>query len=187
MSELKSAWEIAQERASRLGKLSTEEKEQRELQAYQELGRALAQKWLDSPQRLNMTAELNKHEQKGRPAIKQAAIEHLADAIDFNSAQGINSLEKMVDGLVSLRPELRPRAEEVGHLAREYQGAEEKIRQELESSYREALHRLRVSGTAVGAINLEANPQWQSSRQALVDAFASRLTDLKRALISQPG
>jgi hypothetical protein len=184
MSELKSAWEIAQERAGRLGKLSTEEKEQQEQQACQELGHALAQKWLDSPQRLNMAAELNKHEEKGRPAIKQAAIERLAGAIDFTTAQGINSLEKIVEGLVSLRPELRPRAEEVGHLAREYQAAEERIRQELESSYREALHRLRISGTAVGAINLEANPQWQSARQALVDAFASKLNDLKHAIMS---
>jgi hypothetical protein len=183
MSELKSAWEIAQERASRLGKLSAEEKERQELQAYRQIGHALAQKWLDNPH-LDMAAELNRHEEKGRPTIRRAAIEHLADAIDFTTAQGMNSLQGIIEGLVNLGPELQPRAQEVGQLAREYEAAEEKIRQELESSYRETLHRLRISGTAVGAINLETNPQWQSARQGLVEGFASRLNNLKQALAS---
>jgi len=43
---------------------------------------------------------------------------------------------------------------------------------------------LRISGTAVDAINIEANPQWQLARQELVEAFTPRLNDLKRALIS---
>jgi hypothetical protein len=182
MSELRSAWEIAQERASRLGKLSAEEKEQHELQAYRQIGHALAQKWLDS-QQLDMMAELNQHEEKGRPAIKEAAIEHLADAIDFTTAQGVNSLQRIIEGLVTLGPELQPKAQEVGQLAREYEAAEQRIRQELESSYRETLHRLRISGTAVGAINLETNPQWQTARQELVAGFASRLDDLKQSLV----
>jgi hypothetical protein len=184
LSELKSAWEIAQERASRLGKLSAEEKEQQDLQAYRQLGHALAQKWLDSLQRLDLAGELNKHDEKGRAAIKQAAIEHLADAIDFTTARGTNSLGRITEGLVSLRPESRDKAEDIHHLAQEYEASEQKIRQELESSYREALHRLRISGTAVSAINLEANPQWQSARQELVESFASKLNDLKQAIMS---
>jgi hypothetical protein len=181
VSELKSAWEIAQERASRLGKLSDQEKERQELEAYRQAGHALAQRWLDG-QHLDLAAELDKHEEKGRPALKQAAIEHLADAIDFTTAQGMNSLRGIIEGLIALRPESQPRAEEIGHLAREYEATEQKTRQELEGSYRETLHRLRISGTAVGAINLDANPQWQSARQGLVEDFASRLSALKQAL-----
>jgi hypothetical protein len=184
MSELKSAWEIAQERANRLGKLSAEEKEQQERQGYRQIGQALAQKWLDSAQQLDMAAELNKHEEKERDTIKQAIIEHLVGAIDFTTAQGINSVNRVIEGLISLGPELQPKAEEIGQLVQEYEGAEQKIRQELEGGYRETLHRLRVSGTAVAAINLEANPQWQSARQGLVETFTSRLNDLKQALIS---
>jgi len=43
---------------------------------------------------------------------------------------------------------------------------------------------LRISGTAVGAFNIETNPKWQLARQELVEAFTPRLNDLKRALIS---
>ncbi len=184
MSELKSAWEIAQERANRLGKLSAEEKEQQERQGYRQIGQALAQKWLDSSQQLDMTAELNKHEEKEREIIKQAIIEHLVEAIEFTTTQGINSVKRVIEALISLGPELQPKAEEIGQLVQEYEGAEQKIRQELESNYRETLHQLRISGTAVDSINIEADPQWHLARQGLVEAFTPRLDDLKQALIS---
>jgi len=184
MGELKSAWEIAQERANRLGKLSAEEKEQQERQEHRQIGQVLAQKWLDSSQQLNMTAELNKHEEKEREIIKQAVIEHLVEAIEFTTTQGINSVKRVVEAISSLGPELQPKAEEMGQLIQEYEAAEQKIRQELESNYRETLHQLRISGTAVDSINIEANPQWQLARQGLVEAFTPRLNDLKQALIS---
>ncbi len=184
MGELKSAREIAQERANRLGKLSAEEQEQQERQEYRQIGQALAQKWLDSSQRLDMTAELNKHKEKEREIIKQAVIEHLAETIEFTTTQGINSVERVIEAVSSLRPELQPKAEEIGQLVQEYEGAKQKIRQELESDYRETLHQLRISGTAVDSINIEANPQWQLAQQELVEAFTSRLNALKQALIS---
>jgi hypothetical protein len=184
MSELKSAWEIAQEKANRLGKLSAEEKEQQEKQRYHQIGQALAQKWLDSSRPPNMTRELNKHEEKEREIIKQAVIELLVEAIDFTTTRGINSTKKVIEAISSLGPELKPKAEEIGQLVQEYEGAEQKIRQELESDYRATLHRLRISGTAVAAINIEADPKWQLARQRLVEDFTPRLNDLKQALIS---
>jgi len=186
MSELKSAWEIAQEKANRLGKLSAEEKEQQERQRYRQIGQVLAQKWLDSSQRLDMTAELNKHKEKDRETIKQAVIEHLVEAIEFTTTRGINSVKRIIEAISSLGPELQPKAEGISQLVQEYEGAEQKIGQELESNYRETLHQLRISGTAVEAINIEANPQWQPARQELVEAFTPRLNDLKRALVSSP-
>jgi hypothetical protein len=184
MSELKSAWEIAQERANRLGKLSAEEKEQQERQEYRQTGQVLAQKWLDSSQKLDMTAELNKHKEKERDIIKQAVIEHLVKAIELTTTQGINRLKRVIEAISSLRPELQPKAEEIGQLVQEYEGAEQKIRQELEGNYRETLHQLRISGTAVDIINIETDHQWQLARQRLIEAFTPRLNDLKRALIS---
>lgn len=184
MSELKSAREIAQERANRLGKLSVEEKEQQERQGYRQIGQLLAKKWLDSSQQLDMTAELNKHEEKERDIIKQAVIEHLIEAIEFTTTRGINSVKRVIEAISSLGPELQPKAEEIGQLVQEYEEAEQKIRQELESNYRETLHQLRISGTAVDSINIESNPQWQLARQGLVEAFTPRLNDLKQALIS---
>jgi len=183
MSEIKSAWEIAQEKANRLGKLSAEEKEQQERQRYRQIGQALPQKWLDSSRPLNMRDELNKYEEREREIIKQALIEHLAEVIELTTTQGINSTKKVIEALSSLGPELQPKAEEIGQLVQEYEGAEQKVRQELESSYRETLHKLRISGSAIDAINIEVDPKWQPAHRGLVESFAPRLNELKRALI----
>jgi hypothetical protein len=184
MGELKSAWEIAQEKANRLGKLSTEEREQQARQRQRKIGQALAQKWLDSSQKFNITTELNKYEEKEREIIRRAVIEHLVEAIELTTTQGINNVKKIIEVISSLEPELQPKAEEIGHLVQEYEEAEQNIRQELESDYRETLHQLRISGTAVGAINIEADPKWQAARQELVKAFTPRLNCLKQSLIS---
>jgi hypothetical protein len=184
MGELKSAWEIAQEKANRLGKLSAEEKEQQERQRYRQIGQVLAQKWLNGAQHPNITAELNKYGEKEREIIKQAVIEHLAEAIEFTTTRDINSVKKIIEAISRLEPEFQPKAEEIGQLVQEYEEAEQKIRQEQESNYRETLHQLRISGTAVDAINIEADHKWQVARQELVEALTPRLNDLKQALIS---
>jgi hypothetical protein len=184
MGELKSAWEIAQERANRLGKLSAEEEEQQARQRCDQIGQVLAQKWLNGSQQLDIAAELNKHKEEERNIIKQALIEHLAEAIEFTATQDISRMKKVVEGIGSLGPELQPKAEEIGKLVQEYEGAEQKIRQELESSYREPLHQLRISGTAVDAINIEATPEWQLAREELVEAFTPRLNNLRQGLIN---
>ena len=184
MGELKSAWELAQERANRLGKLSAEEKEQQERQGYRQVGQALAQKWMDNSRRPDVTAELGKHEEKEREIIRQAIIEHLVEPIGFADAQTIDNMKLVIQAISSLKPELQPRAEAMGQLMQEYEATEQKIRQELGSGYRETLHKLRISGTAVDAINIESNPQWQSARQGLVESLAPRLNALKQALIS---
>jgi len=184
MGELKTAWEIAQEKANRLGKLSAEEKEQQERQGYRQIGQVLAKKWLDSPQQMDMTAELNKHGEKEREIIKQTVIKHLAEAIEFTTTRDINNVKRIVEAISSLEPELKPKAEEIGQLVQEYEGAEQKIRQELESDCRETLHQLRISGTAVDTINIETDHNWQLARQGLVEALTPRLNALKQALIS---
>jgi hypothetical protein len=184
MDELKSSWEIAQERANRLGGLSTEEKERQERQRYGQIGHALAQKWLDGPQEIDMTAELNKHKEKERDIMKQAVVEHLAKAIEFTPAQGIARLRMVVEAISSLGPELQPKAEEITQLLQEYQEAEQKISQQLEGDRRETLHKLRISGTAVDVANIEAGSQSYSARQGLIETFAPRLNALKQALIS---
>jgi hypothetical protein len=184
MGELKSAWEIAQEKANRLGKLSAEEKEQQEIQRYRQIGQVLVQKWLASSQQLDMPSELNKHGEKEREIIKQAVIEHLLEVIEFTTSRSIDSVKKVIEAISNLKPELQPKVEEISQLVQEYEEAEQRIRQELESNCRETLHQSRISGTAVGAINIEADVQWQVARRGLVESFTPRLNDLKRALIS---
>jgi len=196
MGELKSAWEIAQEKANRLGKLSAKEKEQQRKQKCHQIGQGLAQKWLDNPETLSLTTELNKRPEEEQELVKKAILSHLIQAIDLKGRSGATldparysrsgedkpRLEKISQEIVSLEPKSQPIIEEITKLMQEYDAAERKTRQELESKTMETLHQLRISGTAVGALNIEATPQWQQAQQRLVEALEPRLNSLKQEL-----
>ena len=158
MGELKSAWEIAQEKADRLGRLSAEEQEQQKRERCRQAGQVLAQKWLDGSEEVDIAAELNKYGEEEKGMIRQAIIDCLVEAIDFNSP---GRLERAIQGIAGLEPESQPMVEGLTRLVQEYEQAERKTRRELQGPYREVLHELRISGTAVGDINVEATPQWQ--------------------------
>ena len=184
MGELKSAWEIAQEKADRLGKLSAEEEAQQRKQRCCQIGQALAHRWLDSFDPPNIATELDNYGENERSLIKQATLNCLAEAIDFKSSKigDISRLERAIQGIASLEPKSQPIIEGVTKLVQEYEGEERKTRRELESKAREILHQLRISGTAVSDINIEATPQWQQDQQHLIEALNPRLDSLKQEL-----
>jgi hypothetical protein len=180
MGELKSAWEIAQEKADRLGRLSAEEQEQQKKERCRQAGQVLAQKWLDTSEELDIAAELNRYGEEEKGMIRQAIIDRLVEAINFESPGG---LVKAIQGIANLEPESQPTIEGITGLVQEYEQAERKRRRELQGPYREILHELRISGTAVGDINVEATSQWQQSQRRLIEALAPRLNELKQELL----
>ena len=178
MGELKSAWEIAQEKADRLGKLSAEEEEQQRKQKCHQIGQAITQRWLNNLDLPNMAAALNSYREEEKGLIRQASFNCLVKAIGFNSSK----VGKAIQEIVSLEPATQPIIEGIIKLIQEYEEAERKTRQELESNYREVLHQLRISGTGVGDIDIEATPRWQQAQQRLIKALEPRLNSLKQEL-----
>ena len=201
MSDLKSAWEIAQEKADRLGKLSAEELRQQREEACRESGTGIAQRYLDSPQTVNLGAEIGKHGGQERALVRGAVVKHLVEALELGSepptragaaGQGQSDaatlrLEKTVNAIVALEPAWETIIEQIRGLIREYAAAAGKTqpKQEIEKKGRDTLHRLRISGTAVGDINVEAAAQWQQSWHELSQAFAARLDLLKQELLAR--
>ena len=182
MDELKSAWEIAEQRASRLGRLSAEEQQQQERDRCHQIGRVLAGKWLDGSERLDLPAELGRHGEEDRALVKHAVIEHLIEAIDPSAADNAARVTRAIAGIESLAPELQPKMDEMRRLLHEYAEVERRARQEMENTCHERLHRLRISGTAVAGINLDATEEWQAAQRRLAETFAARFDGLKRDL-----
>ena len=196
MGELKSAWEIAQEKANRLGKLSVEEMQEQSKQRCCQIGQGIAQKWLDGSAGQDLAAEINSFPEEEKELVKKATLSHLIQVMDLKgglelvpgsvgynrSGEVYPRLEKIIQGIASLEPKLQPTVERITKLVQEYKQAERERRQELESKGKQILHQLRISGTAVGNINIEATPRWQQSEQRLIEAFAPRLEGLKQEL-----
>ncbi len=187
MAELKSAWEIAQGKADKLGKLSAEELRQQGEEKCRQIGEAIAQRYLDNVEPLNLGIELDKHLEEERELIKRAVASRLIQAMDlrfFTSFRMTDKLEKTIQGIASLEPQSRAITERLRQLFQEYEGATREARHEIERKDKEILHRLRISGTAVGDINVEAMPQWQQTWHRLRKPFEPRLDNLKQELIN---
>lgn len=185
MGELKSAWEIAREKADKLGKLSAEEERQQKEKECHQIGTALAQRYLDHAELQNIAAAINHHPEGGKDLIKRAALNCLAETISLKNLEGsgeVTRLVKAIQGIAMIEPSSQQILEQITQLAREYEQAERKARGELQSKGKEILHRLRISGTAVGDINIEALPQWQLTRQQLAERFRLRFDSLKQDL-----
>ena len=187
MSEMKSALEKALERAEKLGKLSPEEMRQRKEAEYAPIGRALAERYLGHGQKRVFKEEVNRYSGEEKGIVLRAALLRLEEAIDLENDE---LTEMAMAGMLVLKQKgkIGEINEEIRSLLREYREAEkqkyEGEKERIEKGEKELLHQLRISGSAVGEINLKANEAWASISQELYSRFNERLVDLKGELLS---
>jgi len=201
MSELKSAWEIARGKADKLGKLSADELEQQREEKCRQIGQGIAGGYLDDIESFDLVTELAREPGEDKGLIRRAVLSRLMEAVDLGQGWGSSGgpaaavetyrsggacprLEKIVQAIASLEAGLAPIVEQLAQLFGEYEAASTKARQEIETAGKETLHQLRISGTAVGNINIEARPQWQQAQDRLKEGFEPRLDKLKQELIN---
>ena len=183
MGEIKSAWEIALEKADKLGELSPEERAKQREDRCRPIGKSLAEKYLGQHDTRYLETELNKHDSEDKELISQAALQALIEGIDLRHH---SILDKISQGIVSLA-KTETAVETVGkikELFQEYRETEKVERQEIERAGREILHGLRISGAAISQINLQAKPEWREKMGQLARPFEERLAKLKQELSS---
>jgi hypothetical protein len=179
MGEMKTAWEIAQAKAAKLGKLSPEEQRQQQEKEARQIGTAIAQRYLSHWNQEDMQEEVSRYTAEQKPIIIRTILGELAETMGLRSQ---NMFERTVEGILSLKPEAQGTIDRMRELSSEYGQAESKTRQEIEARVKQMLHQLRISGSAIGGINVEANREWQQSMQELDRPFQERLEELKSEL-----
>ena len=182
MGEIKSAREIALEKVEKLGKLSPEELKQQQEKEYTLIGQALAEKYLGGLDLRQLKVELDKYKGEKRDGVKKVAMVKLAQSIELENRQ---RLEKAIEGIFYLREdgEVGEIGNEVKQLLDEYEQAGRKMREEIEKSGREVLHQLRISGSAIEAINPRVRDEWQQSLDKLAQPYKERLEELRQKLL----
>ena len=183
VGEIKSAWEIAQEKASKLGKLSPEEREVQRQGRCRVIGKSLAEKYLSQQDIGLLEAELNKQSTQDKNLISAAAIHRLTEAIDLRYAQ---TLDKIGQGIITLADTTTAGKTlgKIKELFQEYEESENTEKQEIEKAGREMLHQLRISGSAISRINVRAGEEWQKKLNQLAHPFEERLKHLKNELLN---
>jgi hypothetical protein len=189
MGEMKSAFDRAMERADKMGKLSPEEMRQREEAEYLPVGRAIAERYLNHGNEQLFKEEVDKHAGERRGIVVRAALKGLVEAV---SLTGYERTEKALNGVLALVGDGHGEAvngkigDITGLLAEFSQELERKYGEEqeqIEKSERELLHQLRISGSAVGSINMATSQAWGKIYREFSSPFEKRLEMLKGELL----
>lgn len=189
---LKSAWEIALERAEKLGELSPEEVRAGEEAKYAPIGQSLAARYLSELSLRDFQFLLDKYEGQARRIVERAAALALVDALDLDDT---GATQRAMEALQVLIPELRlaDLADGARRIAEDYRRTmAERLAEHATMLGNKVAHRLQDLGIAGSAVRV--NPASASEWQGLIDQvksdFASQLATLKRALrsrITAPG
>jgi len=183
VGEIKSAWEIAQEKASKLGKLSPEEREGQRQGRCRLIGISMAEKYLSQYDIGLFEAELKKHSTQDKDLISKAAMHRLTEGIDLRYAP---TLDKIGRGILTLADTttVKKTMGKIKELFQEYEESENREKQEIEKAGREMLHQLRISGSAISRINIRAGEEWQKKLNQSAHPFEERLKYLKNELLN---
>ncbi len=193
MGEMKSAFERAWERAEGLGKLSAEEIGRRKEEEFAPVGRGLAGRYLEHGYAEILIEGLSKYGGEEGEIVVKAALSRLVQAIELENGE---ITTRALEGIAALKGEEEPRqiAERIRGICREYVEARnqrmEQERKQIERDEREVLHQLRISGDAVGDINLRTSASWADIAHELHSQYDEMLRQFKQelgALLFAPG
>jgi hypothetical protein len=182
MEEIRSSWEIAREKADKLGELSPEEQRKQREDRCRPIGKALAEKYLGECDINSLEAEINEHGDEDKELIRQMVLYNLVEHIDLKNDF---VLERICRGILALT-----RIETADHLMnsiqqvfQQYREAQEVERQKIEKAGGEILHQQRISGTAVSRINIRAREEWREILDKTAQPFEESLGKLKKELL----
>jgi hypothetical protein len=189
MDELKSAFDRAMERVEQVGKLSPEEMRERKEAEFTPAGRAIAERYLEHGHEQLCGEEIGKHGGEEGAIVKRAALVRLVESIDLTS---YDKAERAMKGVLALASGgddqvVNGIIEDMARLFKEF-GEELQLRynsekESIEGEERELLHQLRISGGAVGDINMATSESWGRAYREFSAPFRERLEALKQDLV----
>jgi urease gamma subunit len=181
MPDIKSAWEIAQEKASKLGELSPEEREGQRQDKCRLIGESMAEKYFGHHDTGILKDELSKHTAQDKDLISQAAVRRLIRGVELRYLPALAEISKGILTLTNSTTVTKT-LDEIRELFKEYAEAENKEKQEIEKAGNEMLHQVRISGTAIGQINIRGIEEWQEKLDQTARPYDERLNYLKEKL-----
>ena len=178
--ELKSAFDIAMERAQKLGDLSAEDKRRLREGELSEVGQALGKRYLSGLPIRDVELELNKYKED-RQILTRYFLAFLVDKISLTDPGDVERVLEAIQHF-SRSPKV---IDGIRGIMNEYPAAVEQARQEIQSKLgtakRKELARKGISGSAVEPA-IEASPEWLETSQHLLSEYQKRLEGVKTPL-----
>jgi hypothetical protein len=183
VGEIKSAWEIALEKVEKLGSLSPEERRQQKEKEFGAIGQILAEKYLAGLGLWQLETELNKYGAEEKGLVQKALASKLIQMIELGNRE---RLQRVMEAILALKQgdlAITSIRSEIEQLFQERDETAQRESLEIEKSAREVLHQLRISGSAIGAINPGVIPELRQDLNRLAQPFKEKLEGLKTKLI----
>lgn len=179
---IKSALEIAMERAASMPGLTQEELAEQKEREYQPRGAAIARRYLEGAlKERDLQTELSKYRGQEGEIVKRAFLLALNQSIKLESKS--ISL-KALEGVKAVEPTAN-----LGEMKRQIEAIFDEFSQRLERRIpryealeKEKLQQLGISGSAVKP-NLEESQTWQAELKRIQSEYDSRISKLKENLL----
>mgnify|MGYP001172700461 FL=1 len=179
--ELKSAFDVAMERAQKLGDLSAQERQRSREEKFRAIGEALGKRYLDGLPLRDVEIEMGRHEEN-RLTVIRYLLSFLLDALALGNSEGAENILAAVQhysgdsGVVA----------GIRNLFNEYQKAIEQAWEEkrikLGAAKRKGLKLRGIFGSAVEPA-IETSPEWIEISQRLDASYQKRFEETKTLLL----
>ncbi len=178
---VKSALEIAMEKAASLPGFSQEEIMEQKQQEFQPRGAAIAHRYLEGVLRQrDLPTELSRYQGQEAEIVKKALLMTLCQSVKL---EGLSISLRAVDGIQALQPDrdLAEAKKEIGAASVEFRKQVGESSGRYEAVEKERLRRLGISGSAVRP-NLEESGAWQEELKRIRSGYDSRISKVKEGL-----
>jgi hypothetical protein len=181
MERMKSAKEIALERVEKLGRISPEELKEERNRKCAELGRQLTLTYLTAHNPGEIEGELLKYSGEERNMVERSLWQDMVCKLELGNHDHLSFLLELAS---QMKNEIIGKAgPEISDLFCSYQEAVERDKREIRNEGKNVLHGLRISGDAVGEINLRAKEEWKGKIEATALPYEQELGRIKEGLL----
>lgn len=181
MTRIKSAWEIALEKAKNMEVTPEELQKQRE-ERCQLTGTAVADKFLSSFDLRELKDDLDKQGEE-KELVAKAVVNRLLEVLKLGDYE---KMEKITEGIfqVSGNEKIKEAKGRFYILFDSYYDVLRREIKEIEITGRKILGRLGISGEAIQVINPEINKEWRQSLKTVTQPYEKEFALYKQELLS---
>ena len=179
MGELRSSWEIAQEKAGRLGDLSAEERKQHRESEYRGAAFVAVKEYLNSRNSRFLEKEMNRYKGDDNELMRRMMLDCLINSIGLHDE---SKLEPVLKGIAVLYENARgdDLLDRINKLYSEHRNSFMEEKNCMEDSGREKLRQKGISGSAIAIVCTDSSQLSSSAPGEANERFHKELVLLTK-------
>lgn len=183
MSNLKSAWEIAMEKAKKLDDVPLAELKKKEEERCRLAGQAIVERYLISSDPRQLVEDLEKYREEERELVQKAVVSSLVKAITLGDSE---KLEAAVEGIFILtgNERVKETSARIQQLFYQYRLVEREKIDEMNVAEKKVLQQMGISGNAIKAVNFAARESWRQSLKEIARPYEEELEKYKQEILT---